>query len=293
VLERPHLLLPLASSIIYVLGALLVRRAADLGAGLWRTTFVANTLSAVLFLPLKLLGGPGQPMALWWQPALLAALLVLGQTLGFLALTRGDVTVATPVLGFKTILVAILTPLLLGLPLPSHLWWAASLSTAGIALLHLTGARHTRRLGISVTAASGAAVAFALFDVLIQRWSPAWGAGQLIPFVMGLGALFSLSFVPFFREPLWKIPPGSWMPLLGGSACISAQGILLITAVGVFGDATAINVVYAARSLWMVLAVWTIGHWFHNPEHQLGPRILGGRLAGATLMTTAIVLVLL
>lgn len=291
-LERPHLVLPLASSVIYVLGALLVRRAADLGVGLWRTTFVSNTLSALLFLPLKLLGGPGQPMAVWWQPATLAALLVLGQTLGFLALTRGDVTVATPVLGFKTILVAILTPLLLGLPLPPHLWWAAGLSTAGIALLNVTGSSHPRRLGISVSAASGAAVAFALFDVLIQRWSPAWGAGQLIPFVMGLGALFSLAFIPFFREPLWQIPAGSWMPLLGGSACISAQGILLITAVGVFGDSTAINVVYSARSLWMVLAVWSIGHWFHNAEHRLGPKILGGRLAGAVLMTAAIVLAL-
>lgn len=291
-LERPHLLLPLVSSVIYVLGALLVRRAADLGVGLWRTTFVANTLSALLFLPLKLLGGAGQPASQLWQPALLALLLVLGQTLGFYALTRGDVTVATPILGLKTILVAIFTPLLLGLPLEPRLGWAACLSTAGIALLHLSGASHPQRLGISVAGGAGAALAFALFDVLIQRWSPAWGAGQLIPIVMGLGAVFSLSFVPFFRDPLWKIPQGSWMPLLGGSACISAQGILLITAVAVFGDATAINVVYSARSLWMVLAVWSIGHWFHNPEHQLAPRVLGSRLGGALLMTTAIVLAL-
>lgn len=291
-LQRTHLLLPLVSSVIYVLGALLVRRAADLGVGLWRTTFVANTLSALLFLPLKLLGGPGQPASQWWQPALLAALLVVGQTLGFFALTRGDVTVATPILGFKTIVVAFLTPILLDIPLPPQLGWAAVLSTAGIALLHLSGAGHPQRLGISVAGAASAACAFALFDVLIQRWAPAWGAGQLIPLVMGLGALFSLALIPFFREPLWKIPRNSWLPLLGGSACISAQGILLITAVAVFGDATAINVVYSARSLWMVLAVWSIGHWFHNAEQKLGLRVLGGRLAGALLMTTAIVLAL-
>ncbi len=291
-LERPHLLLPLVSSVIYVLGALLVRRAADLGVGLWRTTFVANTLSAILFLPLKMLGGPGQPMSQWWQPALLAGVLVLGQTLGFFALTRGDVTVATPMLGLKTILVALLTSVLLNLPLEPRLWWAAGLSTAGIALLHRAGSGHPRRLGISVGAGAGAAAAFALFDVLIQRWAPVWGAGQLIPAVMMLGALFSLVFVPFFRDPLWKIPRAGWMPLLGGSACISAQGILLITAVGVFGDATAINVVYSARSLWMVLAVWSIGHWFHNTEQTLGPRVLAIRLAGALLMTLAVVLAL-
>jgi len=279
------------SSLIYVLGALLVRRAADLGVGLWRTTFVSNTLSAILFLPLKWLGGPGQPSSQLWQPALLALLLVVGQTLGFYALTRGDVTVATPVLGLKTIMVAALTPLLLGLPLRPQLWLAAALTTVGIALLHRAGPGHHRRLGLSVSAASGAALAFALFDLLIQRWSPIWGPGQLIPMVMGLGAVFSLAFVPLFREPLWKIPAPARLPLLGGSACISAQGILLITTVGVFGDATAVNVIYATRSLWMVLAVWSIGHWFRNPEQNLGSQVLGARLAGAIFMAAAIFLV--
>ena len=40
------------------------------------------------------------------------------------------------------------------------------------------------------------------------------------------------------------------------------------------------------------LAVWSIGHWFDNAEQRLPPRILGSRLAGAALMTAAIVLAL-
>lgn len=290
---RAHLLLPLASSVIYVFGALLVRRAADLGVGVWRTTFISNTLSAILFLPLTLMGGPGQPWSALWQPALVALFLVAGQTLGFFALSRGDVTVATPVLGLKTVVVAALTPLLLAQAVPARLWIAAAFSTAGIGLLHLSGGGRHRRLLFSVSGAFGAAVAFSAFDVLVQRWSPAWGAGRFVPLVMGLGAVFSLAFVPLFHEPLWRIPRAAWLPLLGGAAGISAQGILLITCVAVFGDATAVNVVYSARSLWMVLVVWSLGHWFQNEEQRLGRRVLAGRLGGAALMTVAVLLAVL
>jgi drug/metabolite transporter (DMT)-like permease len=287
---RAHLVLPFASSLIYVFGALWVRRAADLGVGVWRTTFIANCLSAVLFLPLAFLGGPGQPWSEFWQPVVVALLLVAGQTCGFFALTRGDVTVATPVLGMKTVVVAGLTPLLLSTGVPARLWLAAAFSTAGIALLHLAGGGRRHRWMLSVVGALAAAFFFATFDVLVQRWSPSWGAGRFVPLVMGLGAIFSFALVPLFHEPLWKIPRGAWLPLLGGSACISAQGILLITCVAVFGDSTAVNVVYSTRSLWMVLLVWWIGHWFRNDEQQLGGRVLGGRLAGAVLMAVAVML---
>lgn len=290
---RAHLILPFASSLIYVFGALWVKRATEFGVGVWRTTFVANCLSAVLFLPLTLLEGPGQPVGAWWQPVLVALLLVGGQTCGFYALTRGDATVATPVLGVKTVVVAGLTPWLLSTGVPTKLWIAAGCSTLGIALLNLAGGGGRRRWLSSVLGALVAAVFFATFDVLVQRWSPGWGAGRFVPMVMGLGALLSLAFIPLFHEPLWKIPKPAWLPLLGGSACISAQGILLITCVAVFGDATAVNVVYSARSLWMVVLVWWIGHWFSSGEQKLGAKVLGGRLAGASFMTLAVVLAVL
>jgi drug/metabolite transporter (DMT)-like permease len=96
---RLHLLLPLASSVIYVFGAVLLKRATAAGVGMWRAAFATNLASAVGFLPLLALGGPGQGWAALWQPAVVALLLVVGQCASLWALTRGDVSVATPVLG--------------------------------------------------------------------------------------------------------------------------------------------------------------------------------------------------
>lgn len=202
---RLHLLLPLASSLLYVLGAVLLKRAtAAAGVGLWRAAFVTNLVSAVAFLPLLALGGPGQSWTAIRQPAVVALLLVAGQCASLWALTRGDVSVATPVLGVKIILVA---------------------------------------------------------------------------------------FIPLFGEPLRKVPRTIGWVLLGGAVLVALQGLLLITTIAVFGDATSVNIVYGTRGLWSVLLVWLAGRWLGSEEFDRGAGVLGGRLAGALLMTAAVVVV--
>ena len=64
-----HLLLPLISAIGYVIGALLLKRASDLGADVWRSTRIINYTQALMAMPLWLLGGTIQSFSLWWQPA--------------------------------------------------------------------------------------------------------------------------------------------------------------------------------------------------------------------------------
>src|SRR5690349_21762613 len=100
------LIFPLVSAVLYVIGAVLLRRAADFGVGFWRTTFVANLICAAAFAPLWCLGGEFH-WRLLWQPAVVASLFALGSVLNFVSLDRGDVSLATPVLGIKIVLVAV------------------------------------------------------------------------------------------------------------------------------------------------------------------------------------------
>ena len=102
------ILLPLCAALLYVVGALLVKRSGDFGVGVWRTAFISNLTSALIFQLLLPLGGTFH-VELLWQPALVGVLFLLGQLLNYLALQRGDVSVATPVLGVKIILVALFT----------------------------------------------------------------------------------------------------------------------------------------------------------------------------------------
>ena len=285
------ILLPLLAALLYVVGALLAKRSAATGIGLWRMAFVSNFISAALFALLLPLGGTFHA-GLLWQPALVAVFYLLGQLLNFLALQHGDVSVATPVMGLKIILVAGFTTVLLATDVSLKLWCAAGLSSLAITLLNRSDGTAHHHVGRTILYAGSSATMFAIFDVLVQKWSPAWGLGRFLPVMLGFVALFSLVFVPFFHAPLRAIPRAAWPWLLGGCAFIGFQSLLFVSTIAHFGGATTANVIYSSRGLWSVLAVWGIGHWFENREQHLGAQVLRWRLAGAALMMAAIALVL-
>ncbi|MBI5774619.1 MAG: DMT family transporter [Verrucomicrobia bacterium] len=285
------ILLPLCAALLYVVGALLVKRSGDFGVGVWRTAFISNLTSALIFQLLLPLGGTFH-VELLWQPALVGVLFLLGQLLNYLALQRGDVSVATPVLGVKIILVALFTTLLLTQGVSAKLWAAAALSSLAIALLNRTGGAKHHHVGSTILYAGSSAAMFALFDVLVQKWSPAWGAGRFLPVMLGFVAVFSVVLIPFFHAPLTAVPRGAWPWLMGGCLFIGFQSLVFVMAIVMFRNATSANVLYSSRGLWSVVAVWAVGHWFANREQHLGAGVLRWRLAGAVLMMAAIALVL-
>lgn len=286
------ILYPLLAALLYAFGAMVLKRSSELGIGLWRTTFVANAIVAVLFSLLWLL--PGQPIDrnLLWQPGIIAMCLFVGQISQFIALEKGDVSVAVPVFGLKVILVAFLTPFLVGETVGLKLWAAALLSVLGIALLNKKDqGKSPRGLGITLAAGGVGAVCFAIFDVLVQKWGPAWGAPRLLPCIFWINALLSCGLVFRFSAPLTAIPKAGWAWLSGGSVLLGTQSIIFVSTVAVYGKATSANIVYASRGLLSVALVWLVGHWFANQEQHLGGAVLRWRLAGALLMMSAIVLV--
>jgi drug/metabolite transporter (DMT)-like permease len=290
---HPSLLLPLACALIYVFGALTVRRAAALGVGVWRTSFLSNWIIALLFIPVWFrAGGQWHPLADYWQPAVTAALFFGGQALTFLALNRGDVSVITPVMGTKVILVALFSSLLRVGEVPLQWWLGALLSTAAIGLLHLGEKSGRRHIGPTVLLAFGSAASFSLGDVLVQKWVPAWGLGNYLPPMFLFVGLLSSAFVPFFHAPLRALNAAAWRWVAPGAFLMAINNAGVILALVIVGSATAVNIIYSVRGLFSVLLVWSIGHWFANEEKHLARGVLGLRLFGAALMVAAIVLVL-
>ncbi len=281
----------LLAALVYAAGTLVVKRAADLGVGVWRTAFVANLMTALFFQPMWLLEGTLH-WELWWQPTVVALSFVAGQWLTYISLEQGDASVATPVLGIKILLVAVLVSVWVGETLRWQLWLAAVLATVGIALLNRSGGGLPhQRVGRTIVTAGLAAICYTVFDVLTQQWAPGWGMGRFLPLTLAISSVFSLGFILRFRAPLSAIPRATWPWLLGGTALVGAQSVAFVSTVAYWGNVTAVNVVYSSRGLWTVVLVWLFGHWVQSREQQLGPGVLAWRLAGAVCMMLAIVLV--
>lgn len=290
-----HLLIPLSCALVYVVGALALKRAAALGVGVWRTSFVANWVMFLVFVPWWFaFGGAVRPLADYWQPALTGLCFLGGQVFVFLALSRGDVSVTTPVMGSKVVLVALFSSLLRVGDVPWQWWIGAALSAAAVVFLH-AGAKHGehRRVGATVLLATASAASYGLGDVLMQKWVPAWGTASYFPPMFLLVGLYSLAFVPFFGAPLRALDASSWRWVGAGAVLMALTNAGIVLTLGIWGGATAVNIVFSARGLFSVVLVWAVGHWFASHEQHLEPRVLRSRLAGAALMVAAIALALL
>ena len=288
-----YYLFPLLSSWLYVIGVMFIKQCSAHGVGIWRITFVSNIVSAVLYVPLLFVTGEWPGIERFWEPALAACLFIGGQAFTFIALQKGDVSVATPVLGLKPVIVAMLVVAILGEGIRPALWVSAGLSAAGVAMLNATrGAKHHHvisTIGLSLVAGS----CFSLFDVLVQKFAQGWDIKRFLPAMFAFVSIFSLAFIPWFTAPLREIPKMAWPPLAWGSLFLGLQGVVFISSVGIYGDATALNIIFSSRGLWSVVTVWLVGHWFANEENELGKAVFAKRLVGAALMLGAIVLTLI
>lgn len=284
-------LFPAAAAVLFPLAAMALKRSSQFGIDSWQTTFVANMVGAVLYSFLWVLGGPPVRVDVWWQPMLIAVCLFGGMTTQFIAFNRGEVSVAVPVMGMKVLVVAFLTPLLVGEEVRPFLWLSALLSVIGVTFLNWRSSSHGQRsVSIAITAGCAAAVCFGTFDILVQKWGREWGAGRLLPFVFWINGVLSLVCIKGFKAPLSSIPRAGWKWLLLGSSLVSLQSILFIGCLATYGQATRANITYSARGLISVFLVWAIGHHFGNAERSLGIRVLLFRCVGAACMFAAIVM---
>jgi drug/metabolite transporter (DMT)-like permease len=285
------LLLPLASALLYPLGTLITKRALEKGVSLPVSMAANNWMQILLFLPLMALDPKAIPWDLWWQAALVGLLSFLGQYFSLKAIAGGDLTVATPALGTKVLLVAAMTEAILHLAVPAAWWISAGLSCAAVFFLTAGHRVHRRSIRRTLILSLLAAFSFALGDVLIQLWAQRWGALNFISGLTAASAACSLFLIPGLRRRRAPIPRAAWGWLLTGVLILAGSSLGMVLALGMFGQATAVNIVFSSRGLWNFLLVWYGGRWLGNREREAGARVMGYRLVGAGLMFTAIVLV--
>ena len=301
------LVLPLAAGFGYACGAVAIKRA--LGAGVsgdWVNLF-CNAFMAVLFQGLWLL--PGHPLALGMilPPVVCGILFFLGQIFTFKAIDTGDVSVATPLLGSKVLLVALFSFFLIGKSLPDAIWVASLMASFGIALISYSPAGNHARLFEAVAWSLGAASVFALTDVLVQRWVPSVGYSRFAPIMFGSVGLFSLVYVLRLMSSRDSFRGGGTLSflgagssfstslpwLLGGAMLLAIQALAMYSSIGLFGNATMTNILYGSRCLWSVLLVWVLGSMAGDSSSghkRVG--VMTRRLIGAVLLFVAMALVL-
>lgn len=291
---RLYLLLPLCAAAIYALAAICVKTGISRGAGSLAITFFSNLSMGLFFLPLLFFDRAAwNPSAVPWA-FVAGALFFSGQIGTFRSLAAGDVSISTPVLASKVVFVALLSlPLASGRPDPD-LWLAVALTMAGVVLLH-RGPRHRASHPLATAAwALWAAASFAATDIVVQVQAPRTGFTLFVPVMFGTVALASVPFLLPRVLALPRLPArrGAWGWATAGILLLVVQSGAIAAAIGIFGDATGVNVVYSSRGLWSLLLVALLGGHLGASEAALDRRIFALRVLGGILILAAVVIVL-
>ncbi|MDB5106169.1 MAG: EamA-like transporter family protein [Fibrobacteres bacterium] len=293
-MASPAVLIPFAAALLFPFATMALKRAMDLARDPWGTVFVSNAAIAAVFLPLFLFEERAASQGNAWQLLLSGAVFFLAQAAAYKSFSAGDLSVAVPAQGTKVLLVAVFTLLMTGQNVGVRLWGAAGMTVAAIWFLQdreSGGTRDRRRVLRTLAYAMAASIAFAAFDVFVQKWSPEWGLHRFGPWVFLCQALLSVSLLllPCKGRRL-RYDGRTWAWLAAGSAGMAVITLALVLTIGIYGKATLVNILFNSRCVSSVAFVWLAGRWFGNREAKSGRRAMGHRLLGAGFMMAAIAL---
>jgi drug/metabolite transporter (DMT)-like permease len=274
----------LGAALLYAVGYLELKGSIHHGATSKRVNIFSNYAMAAWSMPLAFLAFflPTHPN---WESAFAAvaagASLFIGRICTVKALAKADLSISAPLLGTKTILVALFSILLLHDHVSWRLILAAVMTVLALGLLQFGPDHNKHHRRAAVGWAMAASLLFALVDVLTQGYARQSGVAffQPVMFVVLAAMTPLLGSTP-------PAPPVAKKRLFIGGAVIGFQAPLVIMLIGLFGQATLINILYATRTIWSV----GIDAWMGQGNAR---EYWIARLGGSLLLLGAIILALL
>lgn len=266
---------------LYAAGSLQIKRSLNEGATKRRAIAVTNIAMALWALPLFFVSRGDFALTAWLTAIGAGVALFVGRILSVTALEVGDLSIVGPLLGMKTLLVAVFSFATSQKELTPWLWGAAILATIGVILIQKGPRKFSKNRWRAACYAAGASIFFAACDIMVVEARGQLGIGWLSPTLFITVALL----VPLLgRHP--APPTEAKKPLYLGSIIMGFQTTAVILLIGLTGQAVLINIVYASRALWTVVV-----DRFYGRGHEVAA-VFKWRLAGAALVVSAIAIVI-
>ncbi len=289
-------LLPLLAALAYTISALFIKKALNYGAGSMRIAFLTNWILLPCFLPLLFLGPRVENWA-YFDTVLICALFnTLAMVLIFVTLKVGDISLQTPVMGAKVIIVAVLSLLMgVGRVTPA-IWLGSCLTVLAIYILSKPdklNLGYKRSILITIALSLLTSLAFAIADLIMAKYAPPFGEMPFLVWVIAFTALFSGVLIPYFEGPLRSLPKASYLWIGLGGVSMALECIFYCYALARYNDPALVNILYSSRGVWSVALVWLFGKQLGNDESAQGKGVMVRRLLGSALLFVSIWIVIL
>ncbi|MBR4596780.1 MAG: hypothetical protein IKO42_00045 [Opitutales bacterium] len=292
--KMPEELLPIIAAAMYCISVMLVKSSAKRRALSGASILVMNNLLAgLVFVPQIFLAGDMPGLGAAWQPMLAGAFCAAGNIATFICAERGEVSLMTPIMGVKILIVILLARILLNESLPSSTTLAGAVCCAAVLLM---GWRKNSLKSGSAKATIALALAacsfYAACDVLLQKFSPNFEKGQLLGLMC---AALPLSIIPLMPRFFREIARARRSELAFGflsAALMTGEMFLMVLAITGSVGASLCNILYNTRGVMAVALVYIGGAKFES-VHELDRSAAARRLAGSLMILAAVSAVLI
>ena len=289
-----YLIMPLLAAMLYAAAGLFFKEAFRGGAGSIQSFVLTSWIMTLCFSPFIFWESQPIPWGKICLPWITAIAFFAGHWLTFSAIKVGDISLVMPVLGTKSVFVALFAWLIFGIQIPGGMWLATLLTAASVYILGKTDRpSQKRRVPLATGLTILSAACFGLCDALVQQWASIFGLRAFLTLMfLGVGLLATF-LVSRFESPLKSLKSHTLVWLGAGAFLTSQQAILVGVSVAMFHNATGVNVVYSSRGLWAIIMVWLLSRLTGYRAEQPHAKTLLLRLIGAILMVSAILLAIL
>ena len=284
-------LLALSAGLAYAFSALLAKRAMELGAGTSRSLIYSNWITALFFLPYPLLADSPLQNSDFQNGAILGGIFFTAQSLCFAALRSGDASMVTPIMGSKSVFVALFL-FLLGLspePISLATWTASGLAAVAVALIGWPTKGSSPSLpGIALALCTAAA--FGLVDSMVPHFTHQSDPFNVLFVMFSTLGLLSFALIPLSQGKFLGSRGRADRWMWASSLPMGGQAVLMSFAIGFFRVPTEANVFYSCRGLWAILLVAFLGRRMGLREGNISRSTQIRRAIGAGLLVLGIYL---
>lgn len=286
----PELLLPVAAAAAYCLSVLFVKAStADGKLSPASILAMTNFLMFLVFLPTLVCNWHSVNPRLLWQPFLIGIFFAAGNWATFLCSHKGEVSLMTPIMGIKILLVILFLHIIVGVETPKSLIFAGLLCCAAVFIMGYSKSATTprsKRLWTYALAAI-ACISYAMCDVLFQKFSGNFDGMIILSLNNIVLAILSVPYTKTlcrdFRNSNKKtLALGTFSAIL-----MTAEAVLMVIAIIGEVGAGLCNILYNTRGIMSVLLILAAGHI--NPSlRELNKASTLRRLTGSTMIMLAV-----
>ncbi len=293
-LPFPDIFFPFIAAFLYCVSVIFVKFASrNRGLSGISILVMTNLLSASVFIPQIFFEPQFPELSIIWQPIIASAFCAVGNIATFICAEKGEISLMTPIMGIKILIVIMLARLFLDVDLPHTLTISGAICCLAIFIMgYSKNSLKSKKLILTLVLAITACASYAACDILMQKYAHNFTKGAMLSLSTIMIPISIIPFIPrFLREVRLASKTTISIGILSAAFMVTEMYMMFLSITGEVGAALC-NILYNTRGLIAVVFVYFLGKQFEN-LHELSNTSAVQRTIGAVMILAAVVIVLM